>query len=487
MARESQAYQIAVITLFLTTIILALTTFIFFNDAQEQKKAADEVRGELTVKETANRKCLDEIARLKELMGFDPKLAVDKLPNEDLKKPETIEGHVEADMELYAGGIAEAKHNYHAVLPELRRIIDERNAEIETEQAKYVKLDNDQKAKKAERDAVVTTFDATMQQAKTDVQNVTNTYQAERTRLQADQQNLQTLLDRARKKAADDMAKIETSLTEYASKLQTVIKQNEEKTKKIEEINRGTFDVPDGEIQWVNQREGTVWINLGSADLLRPQMTFSVYPADATNLATAGKKASIEVTLIRGEHLAVARIVEPPDIANPILAGDKIHTPVWSPGEVKRFALAGFLDVDGDGKTDRSLVRSLITMSGGVIDCEIDDNGQRVGKMTIDTRYLVLGTRPDERSGEGSLAGYSGMIDSADQLGVQKISLADLLQQMGYRPTTNVVQYGRGANPDDFRAKPPDGAPRVSSGNVSGLFQPRQPPAPAAPGRGGAY
>lgn len=487
MARESQAYQIAVIIFFMTTIILAVTTFIFFNDAQEQKKVADDATSTMNEKIKANNSFQKENEFLKELMGFEPNLAVDKLPNEDIKKPETIQGNVESDMELYAGGVAEAKHNYHAVLPELHRIINERNAEIETEQVKYEKLDNDQKAKKAERDAVVTTFDATMQQAKTDVQNVTNTYQIERARLQQDQQKIQTLLDSSRKKAAADMAKIETNLADSSSRLQSLVRQNEEKTKKIEAINQGTFDVPDGEIQWVNQREGTVWINLGRVDLLRTQMTFSVYPADTTNLATAGKKASIEVTQIRSEHLAVARVIEEADIADPIVAGDKIHTPVWNPGEVKHFALAGFLDVDGDGKSDRNLVRSLITMNGGVIDCEIDDNGQRVGKMTIDTRYLVLGARPDERSGEGSLTGYSGMIDSADQLGVQKISLSDLLQQMGYRPATNVVQYGLGANPDDFRAKPEDGVPKVSGGNVSGLFEPRRPPAPVAPGRGGAY
>jgi len=487
MARESQAYQIAVIIFFFTTIILAVTTFIFFNDAQDQKKVAEEERQKAAAKETANRKYQHENERLKLLMGFETTLDVDKLRDEDINNPETIEGHVEADMKNYAAGLAPEKLNYHAVLPELHRIISEREAELETELAKYKKLDADQKAKKAERDAVVATFDQTMQQAKADVQNVTNTYQSERARLQQDQQKVQTLLDSARKKAAAELAKLETNLADYDSRLQTLIKQNEEKTKKIEAMDRGTFDMPDGEIHWVNQRDQTVWINLGRADLLRPQMTFSVYPADTTNLATAGKKASIEVTRIKGEHLAVARVVEEADITDPIVAGDKIHTPVWSPGEVKRFALAGFLDVDHDGKSDRSLVRSLITMNGGVIDCEIDDNGQRVGKMTIDTRYLVLGARPDERSGEGSLAGYSGMIDAADQLGIQKISLSDLVQQMGYRPAANVIEYGLGADPADFRPKPEGGVSRVSSGNVSGLFKPRQPPTPVAPGRGGAY
>ncbi|NLF08061.1 MAG: hypothetical protein GX594_08785, partial [Pirellulaceae bacterium] len=59
--------------------------------------------------------------------------------------------------------------------------------------------------------------------------------------------------------------------------------------------------------------------------------------------------------------------------------------------------------------------------------------------------------------------------------------LVDLLQGMGWKNMSPVVRYGRGANPEDFRAKPDDGVPRKSTGNVSDLYQKRTPPQQRAP------
>jgi len=55
---------------------------------------------------------------------------------------------------------------------------------------------------------------------------------------------------------------------------------------------------------------------------------------------------------------------------------------------------------------------------------------------------------------------------------------------MGYRRQAHVGTYGRGANPQDFKAQPEKGTPRVSSGSVSEIFKPRQPP---RSNTGGAY
>mgnify|MGYP007112001918 CR=1 FL=1 len=71
------------------------------------------------------------------------------------------------------------------------------------------------------------------------------------------------------------------------------------------------------------------------------------------------------------------------------------------------------------------------------------------------------------------------VIEEAKRFGLKIISLTDLLNGMGYVRTTPVVRYVAQANPIDFRAKPPEGVPRVSSGTVSDLFQKRNPPTPA--------
>ena len=88
------------------------------------------------------------------------------------------------------------------------------------------------------------------------------------------------------------------------------------------ELEPGSFDVADGRVSWVNQN-GTVWINLGAADSLRRQMTFTVYDADQHDAAKAEKKGSLEVTRILGDHMAEARITED-DPKNPIITGDQV-------------------------------------------------------------------------------------------------------------------------------------------------------------------
>jgi len=235
--------------------------------------------------------------------------------------------------------------------------------------------------------------------------------------------------------------------------------------------------VPNGEITWVNQRNNTVWINLGKADALRRQITFSVYPADLTNLTIKGKKASIEVTQILGDHLAEARVLED-DVANPITPGDKIYTPLWSPGEKRRFALAGIMDLDGDGKSDLQTVMNLIAVNGGVVDCYIADSGpnknKMVGRITVNTNCLILGDAPTEGNAD-QIPAFSKITDDAKQLRLPIIQLGDMLQRMGWKNLTPVVRFGRGANPNDFRAKPDEGFQRKSTGNVSGIYQKRDP------------
>ena len=114
-----------------------------------------------------------------------------------------------------------------------------------------------------------------------------------------------------------------------------------------------SFEVADGRISWVNQN-GTVWINLGTADSLRRQVTFSVFDADLHDAAKSKKKGSIEVTRLLSDHMAEARITND-DPTNPILTGDNIYSQIWHRGKKLHFALTGVIDVDGDGQSDLQL------------------------------------------------------------------------------------------------------------------------------------
>ena len=230
-----------------------------------------------------------------------------------------------------------------------------------------------------------------------------------------------------------------------------------------------------GEIRWVNQRGGIVWLNLGRVDALRPQTTFSVYSAGTNDMSEIGKKASIEVTQILGSHLAQARILKD-DATDPILPGDKIYTPVWSLGEKRHFAIAGMIDLNRDGHCDPSELQrlhTLIELNGGVVDSPMDAKGKRHGEMTTDTRYLILGGEPDMAAVEQQ-QDFSDMNKKAKTLRVEQITLEKFLDRMGWKRQSEMVAFGGG----DGATIPvsPDESPRVSGGKISDLFKPRRPP-----------
>ena len=58
------------------------------------------------------------------------------------------------------------------------------------------------------------------------------------------------------------------------------------------------------------------------------------------------------------------------------------------------------------------------------------------------------------------------------RLGVQKIQLGDLLQRMGWKQPTPIVQYGTGGN-KDFGLKRRKACQKKSIGSVSDVFKPR--------------
>ena len=250
---------------------------------------------------------------------------------------------------------------------------------------------------------------------------------------------------------------------------------------------------PAGEIVQVDRGNNTVWINLGRADSLSQQVSFSVFPADLSNLKLEGNKGSIEVTHVLGDHLAEARVTDD-RLADPILPGDKVYTPVWNPGQPRHFALAGFFDIDGSGKNALPTVMNLIKTNGGVIDCWIEETPDRKFEqkgrgITPNTSYLILGTPPDEKADSTEILAFTQMRKMADHLRLPIMQFNDLLQAMGWKNAAPVVRYGRGGSSHDFRARPDPNRPQKSGGNSA--FPEREPPksstTPAGGSNGSSY
>jgi hypothetical protein len=312
-------------------------------------------------------------------------------------------------------------------------------------------------AVESEKEKQVVQFQEQMKKAEEDAASQRNQFERDRKGLEDTKKQLLASLETQRTTYEGKIGELEAKIKEIDDKL---AKSEHAKQNLLAEVSKSsdTFQAADGLVSWVNQ-SGTVWINLGSADSLRRQITFSVYDADQRDAAKAEKKGSIEVTKILGDHLAEARITED-DAKNPILTGDQIFSQVWHRGKKLHFAFTGIVDADGDGRSDMQMVRDLVDLNGGVVDAYLGDDGKVNGEITVNTRYLVEGKFPEAANQTALQKGWTDMHEAAKTNGVEVIKLDKFLNQIGYAPKDRTVEMGPGARPSDF---PPGEAPASST------------------------
>ncbi|GAB4128108.1 hypothetical protein [Thermopirellula anaerolimosa] len=464
MARENQGLQIALIIFVILTLLLGVTTYLFFRQYDEQYRKAQTAAEEAANANNAARSAQTDLNTLKTILGFSTTEAMDKITQD-----------VKTEMDTYAADLDESQKNYRAVVKHLFDTLQAKSATLVATEQKL----RDAETKIAQLEQSKAPLIA-QQQNRADAAE--QTLAQERQKFMQDLQasvqarnDLQGRVDNLQQQAQEAQAQLASYKQQAETRLRTVSNLLNTRTQEIEQLKNPRLDSPDGKVQWVNQELGTVWINLGEADGLTVGATFAVFPADALNVADAQRKGAIEVTAIRGPHLAEARIVDDV-ISDPVAPGDVIHTPIWSPGDRRRFALTNFVDIDGDGKSDQELLISVIRNSGGLVDAWLDDQGNMNGSITPETDYVVLGSEPPEGTDVAVIQARSDFLKRAGELAVVSISLKDLLRRIGYKRESQVVRYGSAANPDDFRAKPAEGVVRESPGTVSEIFQKRQPP-----------
>src|SRR4051794_955013 len=449
-ARQDQTLQIFLIVfifLFLVSAVVAYLGWRGYSEADTRATALDAKNREASEKSQAQ---AAELEDLKGMAGFGRNDTA-----ADVKKA------AEADMKTYGSGVAdEASRTYRKVL---ETVAAERDQTAQRE-AK-LKQENSDLSKtlmtwKAETQKQIDTYKKDLEKAQAELASEQNSFKDYRTKLQTDEATLQKGLDDQQKKYEAQIAEKEATikqLSDMVPKLEHQI-QNLNAYRKDEP---GSFEIADGRVTWVNQN-GTLWINLGTADALRRQVTFSIFDADQHDAAKSVKKGSIEVTRLLGDHIAEARVTKD-DPKNPILPGDNIYSQVWHRGKKLHFALTGVIDIDGDGRSDLKLARDLIELNGGIVDAYLGDDGKMQGDISANTRYLVLGELPDSPSKAALHKGYMEMSKAASSLGVQTMTLAEFLDQMGYKPQDRTVHLGAGATARDFPARADNGAATPTS------------------------
>jgi hypothetical protein len=460
-AREHQGLQIALIIFVGLTMLLSGTTFMFFRNLEEEQlkvKTADASAGE---KDKAMRAAIEEVTEMKRILGAAQK---DSLAD--------VQKMYKADMAAFAANLPEAEHQYRKLVADLHTQVlaaNEAKRDYEGREREFkAKIVADETQKVAEQK----NYTDNVTKANKELATERDQFNKNREEMKKAGADLAKKMDDKRKEL-DELAK---KTTEEIQKLMTdykgVITVNAALVKAKEEDVVST-ERADGKVTWVNQKGRVVWLALGSDDMLKRQTSFSVFGIDDDKPLDSQMKGKVEVTRILDRHLSEARILED-DLSNPIMPGDNIFSPAWQPGRAEHFAFAGFMDIDGDGVSDRARVREVVALNGGVVDAEATDDGKTTGQMTVNTKYLILGDAPTEKK-SNAIEGYSALVGEAKLKGVSSMSLKEFLDYMGYDSREGTKTLGKGARGSDFKPQLPDGGiQRRAPGNVFD-FKPRNP------------
>ncbi len=461
-SRDNQTLQISVISLAIVVILL----FVFLVLTNNAKKTAETKAASSATSfqnaTAAQSKLQSEANRYKVWMGF-----------QEADNLETLQKLFEEDMQSLGGTFDENSRFYRTLLQNIseenhKLTQSEGNAKNEAKSLKQRML-----ALAKEHEGQVAEFRQTIETVSTDRASERTKFKELSEQIVKEKEEIATQLEEKRTEideAAAKNATVQTSLNEKIVKMERVIE-----ILKGNQIDPDPFAQPaDGVIRYVNQRNHTVWINLGEADNLRPQVTFSVYDGDQNDALSAERKGSIEITRILSDHMAEATITDDQAI-RPLMSGDKIYSQVWNRGRQVGFAITGVIDFDDDGRSDIDQLKKIITLNHGKVDAEPGENGSIEGKMTVDTRYLILGEHPsDARQGDLRVA-WEKMSEEADTLGIEIKTLDEFLSLMGWQPDRRTVRLGSGSRSSDFPTRPEGDYEPVRSDPRANVFRPRKP------------
>ncbi|HWL11071.1 MAG TPA: hypothetical protein VNQ76_21865 [Planctomicrobium sp.] len=451
----------------MSTLILALVCYLNMKELATAQAAA------ATANETSRREAgekrvaLDEIHLLKRKLGYAD---FETVGAENDTSPNTAVGKLNQDLALYGATQVQpspANPNVAATLQSLRSAlnaalaaVDERKAELvkvqqelaQEQQAHMSRLSevtNSQKSSEQQLQELVAMRTELVAEKDREIGRRSEQLELER----REKESLRDEIDALRKQKNVETGEYEGTITFLRGKLN-----------KLEDLS---FDKADGVIRRVDNTTRTVWINLGSQDGLKPQVSFSVYTKghQGVGRGNADIKAKVEVTRIRGPHLSEAVILNE-DLARPIQENDPIYSPIWSKGLKEHFSFVGLVDMTGDGKSDRDLLRAVLDTAGSGIELEVDDAGNRVpeeAQLTVKSKFLVVGELEDPTNFPGSNLQKQEEIRKTHQLhkelaaealrkGIKVISFRDFLNYIGYEnqqrlynpeSRTNTLQAGQ--------------------------------------------
>lgn len=389
-----------------------------------------------------------------------------------------IEQRFAQDMTLLGDEVDPQNRNYPALPEFFATIVRSRN-----DQYNQAREERDKALQQRDSDVAIARKEKELaeeskQQLNETLDEVTAEFTAAREKMKQDTGELEDKVTNITAQSAKERAEAQQKLAALSSEREKLQSTIDTQKREINEMRHDEFEVAQGEVTHVLREGKLIQINLGSADVLRPGVIFSVLDADATRVADAEPKAQIEVVSVRRDHLSLCKIVSAPALSDPIIPGDKVYSPFWAPGRKVRIAMAGIIDIDGDGKDDSDRVRGMIRMAGAEIAATISPTGAREGELDSGIRFLVVGETPEVADPDDASPATRQQIteigevkSEARQLGITILPAWKLVNYLQTISDTVTTPLGSAAKGEDFGPQAPAGTNRRLPSDVSGLYK----------------
>ena len=352
-ARENQGLQIALIIFVTLTVLLSLTTFVFFRNYQNEQQKSKDAQKEAGDATQKAKNVHDELDKFVLYSGLP-------MPDEKKSGDDAVKDATDAwtkDMAAFqalrSGALPDDEKSYRKMIAGLQGIVGSQHTQLEKQAA-------DLRDAKANYDRKTTEYEAQKKALADEKEKAVADYLAERAvnndhvkKLEDSQVDLSNTLQKRDKEMEGERNDLNGKIATRDKSIDSLRKQIIAREGEMKELH-GRFSVnsqPDGKIVWINERDNTAYINLGSDDLLHKRVTFAVFEQSTTDptaerskkqgisaseaenqavVSEAKRKGVLEVINVTQSHLAECRILEETSVQSSVAGRFRLYPAVAS-------------------------------------------------------------------------------------------------------------------------------------------------------------
>jgi hypothetical protein len=464
-ARDDSVIRGSLIACLIFLVLSLALNFFFWHSANTAGLELETKTAQLQTAQADARTMQTRLDRLKSMLGFGSltEAELTAMKEETSNDPELapIEQQFATHMGLFGQDVEAVDRSYKQLPEYLTNAIRDRNNQYSVQVKSVEKIQTESNASIDAARKQQSLAEESRDQIAKKSEEQSRQFDQDRADMIAEKEAIKDTMT----KASQDLRDMEKRLRDIQAALEKENRQNlaviQTQKSELNRMRATSFENTQGLIRNVFNSGKTVTINLGYADKLLPGVTFGVIDGDETRLQDAKVKATIQVTQVQDQYLSTARVIASPQIANPIIPGDKIYSPFWAPGQVVRIALAGDIDIDGDGRPDNEAIKGQIKAAGAEVAAEVAMTGSVTGTLDASIRFLVIGDDPEvsitaDSKDEAAVKAVEaiGKIKArAAELGITVIPAVKLQSYLRTINDTLTQPLGSAARAEDFPVK----------------------------------